>query len=156
MSWLSNLFKTSGKDQLSPQDWLPQDAVQSWVSTTLPVDKLAVKLNNRPKIWTPHIPDTNSMDAVSDFGHNNIYISGADETDHKKLVDFLKVGDVAVYRFPADPNKSITAFISHRIVKIGKDKFGRYFRFKGDNNNGQDNWVVRDENIKWISLGVIY
>ncbi len=156
LNWLSSLFKSSGQEQPSPQDWLPQAAALKWVEATYPWEQLAVKLRLKPLFWTPYIANTNSMDPVLDTGLNNIFIAGANPDDHKTLIDFLKVGDVAVYRFPADPNKVATAFINHRIVQIGSDSKSKFFRFKGDNNNAVDPWVVRSENIKFISVGVIY
>jgi hypothetical protein len=102
-----------------------------------------------PKVWIPMIPDTNSMDGCFDYGNNNILIAGADSIEHKKLIDFIKVGDIAVYRSPS-------IYAIHRIVEIGNDKEGKYFRFKGDNNSIMDKDKVRESQIEWVSIGTIY
>jgi len=116
------------------------------------VDKIVIDLNGLPflhKVWMPSIPDTNSMIPTFDVGHNNILVAGIDKREQKKLVDFLKVGHIAVYQ--NDYGKVI-----HRIVKIEHDEIGRKFTFRGDNCVIDDPCIVRDEHIKWISLGTIY
>jgi len=139
----------------SPSDFMKQESLDA-IAQVVKESEFNIPFRTPPKVWTPYIPDTNSMVPVSDFGHNNIYISGVDEADHKSLIEFLKVGDIAVYRFPADMTQPTKSLISHRIVEIGKDKDGRYFKFKGDNNSFKDSQKVRDENIKWASIGVLY
>ena len=157
LSWFSNLFKTSGKERPSPGDIVPSSSI-SIVDNRVVIDvtKLNIPLTLPPIVWTPHVADTGSMDPVIDYGANNIFIAGANETDQALLVNSLKVGDMAAYRFPADPSKPTTAFINHRIVKICADGQGRYFRFRGDNNASQDPFIAHDENIKWMSIGIIY
>lgn len=156
MSWFSNLFKTAGQDQPSPQDWLPVSAITYLDTGKLVIDltKLNIPLSLPPKVFYPGIV-SRSLDPVVDKTGNLIYIAGANHADHQKLVDALKVGDIAVYRFPADLAKPATAYISHRIVKIGIDNLGKFFKFKGDNNSTQDPWVVRKENIKWVNIIVV-
>lgn len=158
MGWFSNLFKTSGQDQPSPSDFVPKENIpllQTLFTAFLNQANMNVPLTAPPKVWMPGIV-SKSLDPVMDIGHHPILIAGSDEADHKKLVDFIKVGDIAVYRFPADMSQPATAFIEHRIHEIGTDKLGRYFRFKGDNNNNLDPYTVRDENLKFVNIGVIY
>lgn len=159
MSWLSNLFKSTS-EQPSPSDIVPEGSLSMAAGDKLLVNidlaKLNIPFTKPPKAWIPMIPDTNSMDPVFDYGNNNILIAGADPENQKILVDFLKVGDIAVYRIPSDPGQPALAYDVHRIVKIGQDKQGRYFRFKGDNNSSTDSYIVRDDNIQWLSIGVIY
>ncbi len=102
----------------------------------------------QPRIWIPPIPDTNSMDPVFDYGHSNILIDGQDEADHRIMLEFLKVGDIAVY-----DNESGQSII-HRIVEIGYDP-QRFFRFKGDNNGSKDPGKIRDSQIKWLYVATI-
>lgn len=147
LSFLLKLF-TGTVERPSPGDWMQESAVQTW-ATTLPWQDLNVPLSQKPKIWVPMIPDTNSMDGVFDFGNNNILIAGADADDHKKLIDNLLVGDIAVFRTP-------TMYAIHRISGIDTDGNGKYFKFKGDNNASTDPDKVRDFQIEWISIGVIY
>uniref|UniRef100_A0A6M3LKR8 Putative peptidase n=1 Tax=viral metagenome TaxID=1070528 RepID=A0A6M3LKR8_9ZZZZ len=149
MCWLSKFFKGT-VERLSPADWLPEDVVRTWADS-IPWQslKLGVQLSQKPKIWVPMIPDTNSMDGVFDYGNNNILIAGANEADHAIIVANIIEGDIVVYR-----TKSIYAI--HRVVEIGYDAQGKYFRFKGDNNFSADPGKVRESEIEWVSIGVIY
>ena len=134
----------------SPGDWLPKDAI-SVDDNELIIDfnYLKVKTSQPVQIWIPPVPDTNSMDGVFDIGNNNILIAGINQDDHQLLVDALRVGDIAVYRYG-------TTYAIHRIVEIYYDGEGKYFVFKGDNNPARDRHKVRQSMIEWISIGVIY
>ena len=147
MCWLSKLF-TGTIERPSPSDWLPEADVKAWADT-LPWNKLNVQLGKKPKIWVPMIPDTNSMDGVFDIGNNNILIAGANKADHALIVNALIVGDIAVYR-------TASIYAIHRIVEIGQDKQGKFYRFKGDNNSVKDPGKVRENEIEWVSIGTIY
>lgn len=158
MSWFSNLFKQSGQDLPSPSDIVSKESIPllfTLFTAFVTQAKLNIPFTKTPIVWMPGVA-SKSLDPVMDVGTNNIFIAGADEANQKIMVDFIKVGDMAVYRFPADMTKPTTTFIEHRIVEIGKDKLGRYFRFKGDNNSSRDPYKVKSENIKWLSIGVIY
>ena len=146
---LSKWF-TGTVERPSPSDIVPEGSIKV-VDNNIIVDlaRLNIPLENPPKVWIPPIPDTNSMDGAFDYGNNNILIAGADEQDHGRIVNFLKVGDVAVYRTP-------NSYIIHRIVKISSDSQGRFFKFKGDNNASEDPDKVRDSQIEWLSVGAIY
>ena len=149
-NWIASLLKMlSGTiERPSPGDWVSEPDVQSWAES-FPWLGLNVHLAERPKIWVPMIPDTNSMDGVFDYGHNNILIAGSNDDDHQALVAHLVVGDIAVYR-----TSSIYAI--HRIIEIGDDAAGRYYRFKGDNNSTKDPEKIRESQIEWVSIGTIY
>lgn len=148
MCWLDKLFGVSGVERPSPGDWVKEDAIAKWAESIAWQD-LNVVLSQKPKLWIPMIPDTNSMDGVFDYGNNNILIAGTNEDDHKKIIDFIKVGDIAVYRTP-------DIYAIHRVVKIGNDAQGKYFKFKGDNNTIEDAGLIRENQIEWVSVGVIY
>ncbi len=157
-NWLSNVFKI-GLERPSPSDIVPETSITIYEAlgqVIINVAKLNIPFIKSPKVWMPSIPDTGSMDPGFDFGHNNILIAGADELDHLRLINFLKVGDIAVYRIPPDYSLSAEIYAIHRIVEIGKDSEGRYFRFQGDNNAVKDQYKVRDENILWLCIGTIY
>ena len=149
MLWLSKFFRGT-VERLSPSDWLPKSAVITWAEF-LPWKSLNIgtQLSTRPKIWIPMIPDTNSMDGVFDFGNNNILIAGASQSDHKIIVANISEGDIAVFR-------TASIYAIHRVIKIGNDTHGKYFRFKGDNNFSTDPDMVRESEIEWVSIGVIY
>jgi len=150
LAWLRKLFLGT-VDIPSPSDIIqPTGIIADEYAGKVIVD---LRQNNigldKLKVWIPTIPDTNSMDPNFDHEHNNILIAGADEANQKKLVDFLKIGDIAVYRSPR-------MYAIHRIVDIGEDDKGIYFIFKGDNNYARDLYKVRTKEILWISSGTIF
>ncbi len=152
MCWLGRLFNKSGVEKPSPSNIVPEEnIVAAGLGIFIKLEGINVTLTQMPKIWIPMIPDTNSMDGVFDYGNNNILIAGQDEADHKRLIDFITLGDIAVYE--SDGAYPLTI---HRIVKIGNDSQGKYFIFKGDNNATEDSGKVRESEIKWVSVGVIY
>ena len=151
-SLIANLgkFLVPGQERPSPSDIVPRcNIVVGGDEVTINLYNLNIPLAHTPRVWVPMIPDTNSMDGAFDFGNNNILIAGATSPDHKALVEYLSVGDIAVYN-----NDKIYAI--HRIVKIGHDEEGKFFKFKGDNNPTNDPWVVRPNHVQWVSIGTIY
>jgi len=82
------------------------------------------------------VEDTNSMDPLIDAGHICVF-----RTDFKKAD--LGVGDVIVYQCQE-------GLIMHRIVKITPDALGRIYTLRGDNNIGNDPYIVRDEHILYL------
>ena len=151
------MFTTSGQDRPSPQDWLPASAITYLEDTgklVIDLTKLNVPLSLPPKVFYPGIV-SRSLDPVVDIKGNLVYIAGRSLADHQRLIDALIVGDIVAYRFPADNTKPATAYISHRIVQIGTDNLGKFFKFKGDNNSLNDPFTVREENLKWINIIVV-
>lgn len=129
-------LKQSGKERISPNDWVKQDQIDYDVKSEL----LTIKLKPLVKIFG--IADTNSMDGLMDIGHNVI---ATDEFDRGKLA----VGDMVVYQV-------YTTKICHRIVEIREDKNGRIYRCRGDNCIDMDRWHLRDLHIRYLVIGVIY
>jgi len=152
MCWLSRIFSGT-VERPSPSNIVPEGNIRHDITANLilvSVGGLNIPFAKPPKVWIPPIPDSNSMDPAFDHGHNNILIAGADIFEQIKMVDFLKAGDIAVYEVETGRP------IIHRIVKIGQDSQGRYFRFQGDNNTVKDPYKVRDENIQWLCIGTIF
>lgn len=149
---LSRLFGTF--ERPSPSDIVPHSNIRHDIGANLILISLGglnIPFALPPQVWISAMPDTNSMDPVFDFTHSVILIAGADKTDHKKLLDFLKVGDIAVYKVD-----ELKFSIIHRIVKIGNDSKGRYFRFQGDNNAVKDPYNVRDSQVLFLCIGTIF
>lgn len=68
------------------------------------------------------------------------YDRGSLVLDEVVPVESLRVGDVITYRPPAGSGPE--GLVTHRIVKITRDKFGgRLFRTKGDANEAADPWT---------------
>jgi len=137
MRWLRKYYlQTSGAERISPNDWVKRDQIDYIEKSKL----LTIKLEPHVKIFS--IADTNSMDGLLDIGHNVI---GTDSFDKAKLA----VGDLVVYQI-------YTTKIVHRIVEIMEDKNGRIYRCRGDNCVDIDPYYLRDLNIKYLVLVIIY
>ena len=85
------------------------------------------------------------------FGlHRYVLVGGSMEpTIHKGSVIFdrvvpvssLRVGDVITYTPPPGAQGPVAHAVTHRIVWVGRDRFGaRAFRTKGDHNHVDDPW----------------
>lgn len=137
MNWLRKYYlKKSGLERISPNDWVNYSQIAYDKRTKL----LTIKLEPTIKIFS--IADTNSMDGLLDIGHNVIATNHFDKSK-------LAVGDIVVYQV-------YTTKIVHRIVEIKEDAKGRIYRCRGDNNVATDPYYLRDENVKWLVLGVLY
>lgn len=120
----------------SPRDIVPNENI------TFNQIKQQIIIKDVKGIWLTTVQDTNSMDAVMDYGHTCIL------TSYFKVED-LGVGDVIVYW-------SGTGFIIHRIIGIDQDEEGVFFACKGDNNYYEDPYKIRKEHIHWLLIGVVY
>jgi len=137
MRWLRKFYlEKSGKERISPNDWVKRDQIDYDEDTA----ELRIILPPNVKIFS--IADTNSMDGLLDIGHNVI---ATDNFDKSKL----SIGDIVIYQV-------YLTKIVHRIVEITEDNNGRIYRCRGDNNVDTDPYYLRDENIIYLVLGVIY
>ncbi len=84
---------------------------------------------------------TGSMKPVLDEGSNGIRVV-------PKSAEDIHVGDIITF-------EQDNYLIVHRVVDIGTDEKGIYFITKGDNSGIADG-KVRFENIKYITIGVIW
>lgn len=96
-------------------------------------------------VWITGVADTNSMDGLLDFGHTVLLIKEFDKSQ-------LQVGDIVVYQ----PTERYANKIIHRIVKIGEDKEGRWYKTRGDNIATSDPYKLRNQHIKFLCIGIIY
>ena len=88
--------------------------------------------------------DTNSMDPIIDYGANAIEIVPKSEDD-------IHLGDIVSYK-----SLYSDSTIIHRVVEIGQDEKGTYYRLKGDNNEYNDPGKVWFSQIKRVLVAVIY
>lgn len=88
--------------------------------------------------------NTDSMLPLLDYGSNGIYIEVGEETE-------LRLGDVISFSVEGYDNPFI-----HRIVRIGVDDEGTYYKTKGDNLRVVDPFKVRKENIHRVMVGVLW
>ena len=90
-------------------------------------------------------------------GHNNLLLEPADAANHQIMVDYLAEETQKGYQNIIVWRSSETLHIIHRVVKVGEDEGGRYFRTKGDNIFvTQDPHKVRDAEVLYISVGIIF
>jgi len=124
----------SGMERPSPPGTMPQSAVKQY-SDRIKVEQQGLKL-------LKSIRGTNSMDPLFDRGHTLI---ARDSFNHEDLVE----GDIVVYY-------AYGRYIVHRITVIAEDEQGRAYTLEGDNNNEPDPYIVRDEHIKYLVVGIVY
>jgi len=172
--WVTVRYKLFTLEVPSPSDIIPKESI-SVVGAKVMIDfsRLNIAFTKDPIVWPAvDIPDSNSMDNLFDYGNNNFLIQPADAENHKTMVDFIaeewlkrKAANVCVYRMMVNPEDNPYDFtkpaqprgyVIHDICKVGFDEKGRYFKFKGWNVALHDPWVVRDENILYLSAGTAY
>ncbi len=155
----SNDNLTSGGERPSPSDILPRTAISfDPTDNTLLIDlqKLVIPFIKKPRVWYPSIPDTGSMDPVYDAGHNVIYIQGAMPEDQQALINWLgdqPPGNIVV---GGQPGSTDLGWVTHRVFKVGADEDGRTWQLKGDNSAIPDPYVLRDVDIHWVGIAVVY
>ncbi|MFW6449684.1 MAG: hypothetical protein ACOCZ6_01405 [Nanoarchaeota archaeon] len=119
----------------SPMDRIPEDQIN------VHDDRVVIKLNN-PE-WSS-FTDTNSMDPVLDKGANGIHIIPEKPSD-------INVGDIVAYE-----SEYSEGTIIHRVVKVGSDEEGAYYKLKGDNSAKEDPGKIRFKQIKRVLVAVVY
>jgi len=128
------VVETGTIERPSSRDIIPYSAIKVEGS------KVAVDFGGAVEI--ADIADTNSMDPVFDIGHNVILLK---DFDHSQLA----VGDVIVYQLYGGK-------VIHRIVEITQEAGERLYKLKGDNNPTADPYLIKDEHIKYLMVGVVY
>lgn len=88
--------------------------------------------------------NTDSMLPILDYGSNGIYIDVTNETH-------LYLGDIVSFKVPGFERSFI-----HRIVRIGVDEQGTYYKTKGDNILTVDPFIIRQDQIERVMIGVIW
>jgi len=149
-------------DVPSPSDIVPRESIYHLENTGMvhiDLNRLNIPLTKPPRVYIPSVPNTDSEDPIFDIGHNTILIAGADEEDHRILIEWLAeqwrqnprtAANIIVYQMDGG-----YPYI-HRIVAMGEDAEGRYWRLRGDNNFRRDPYKVRDRHIRWLCIGTIY
>ena len=135
MRWLRRFdLKQSGLERISPNDWVKRDQID--------YDNGLLIIKLKPNVFIYGVADTGSMDGLVDYGHNVIL---TDEFDRAELA----LGDIIAYGL-------YTKTILHRIVEVHEDQYGRWYRTRGDNCIDNDPNPVRDIQIKYLCLGILY
>ena len=84
------------------------------------------------------------MDPIIDEHANSIQII-------PKNLEEVHLGDIISYK--SDFSSGV---IIHRVVFIGQDEEGTYYYLKGDNNIMRDPGRVRFNQLRRITVGIIY
>ncbi len=174
--WLADLFGGSGegKEHPSPSDIIKQESISELVVNGIyrtddpdphkmhrvSVANLHIPFTEDPYVWLPSVADTGSMDPNQDYGHNNMLIAGYDSANHQIMLDWLataweddiiNAANIVVMR-----SDDGLYFLLHRLVEMGTDDQGRYWRTRGDNNKLIDPPVWRDRNLEWLVIATLY
>ncbi|MFH0752320.1 MAG: signal peptidase I [archaeon] len=121
-------------ERISPSDTITEGQIRVYD------DRVVIYMDNP---YLAEYTNSNSMDPVLDEGANGLLIIPKEED--------LNLGDIVSYQSEHNEN-----LIVHRIVEIGNDDLGTFYRMKGDNNSSVDFEKVRFEQIKYKTLGIIY
>ena len=124
------------KEKSSPFDRINEEQIH------VLEDRVIVELRNAERAM---IADTNSMDPLIDKDSSVLQIVPDSPED-------IHVGDIISY----SPNYDKELVIIHRVVEIGKDEEGYYYKAKGDNSPWVDPGKIRFENVSRILVGVLY
>ena len=128
-------------DLPSPRDIVPKSDIR-FSNGILSV------INLPPHIWIADVTDTNSEDPFFDINHSPL-LAPLPQPPAPYRYEDLRMGDVCVYQMGSQ-------YIIHRIVKIEQDNEGRKYVFRGDNTVIEDPYTIRDKDIKYLMVGVIY
>ena len=147
---ISRLFVTM--DRPSPQDTVPRGniSVVDLYKVVINLEQIRIPFRHPPLVWVGSLADTKSMDPVMDSEHNTILLYPNGPDDHQILCDYLRPGDIAVWR--RDENTTVI----HRVTRISRHNGRRRFHFRGDNNGADDAYIIQDEHIVCICAGIIY
>jgi len=116
----------------APSDWVPEDDI------ILFDDMVIVRVDDAT---ISSYANTGSMKPSFDKGANGIRVVPKSENE-------IEVGDIVSY-------DSGGLLIVHRVVEKGVDDAGAYFIVQGDNNSHSDG-KIRFEQIRYVTVGVIY
>lgn len=125
----------SATEQLSPIDRVKEHQILVYD------DRVVIDLK---QVRWATFSDTNSMDPVIDQGANALEIIPQDPAE-------VTVGDIVSYT-----SLFTEGIIIHRVIEIGEDELGWYFRAKGDNLVAPDPGKIRFDQVKGIVVGIIY
>ena len=125
----------SGEEQLSPPDHIKEEDIHVYDN------RVVIDIIN--PYWAG-FTDTNSMDPIIDEYANSIQII-------PKNLDEVHLGDIISYE-----SEFADGVIIHRVVFVGEDENGIYYYLKGDNNVMRDPGRVRFDQLRRITVGIIY
>lgn len=133
------------QDVISSRDIIPHSAI------TFANNTITIKGVKGPIRFAQ--PTSKSMDPIMDVGHTNILSLNSEYF----AIDKLGLGDLIAWeKWVIGGGIAGKVWINHQIVKIGEDKEGWFCYTKGLNNAHRDRDKIREEQIKGITIGVIW
>jgi signal peptidase I len=119
-------------EKASPSDYIEERNILVYK------DRVVIMVDN-PSL--SKYADTNSMLPVLDIGAKGIKVVPESESE-------IHIGDIVSFEFE-------DKIVVHRIINIGRDKEGKYYITKGDNNPFAED-KIRFEDIKSKTIAIIY
>jgi len=132
---VTRVLGLTNEERPSPSDWVREDQI------IVEDNKVTIKVEGAQ--WSK-FTDTNSMDPVIDEDANAIQIVPKSESQ-------IQVGDIVSYK-----SAYADGIIIHRVMEIGYDEKGWYCLMKGDNNKDPDPGKVRFNQIRRVTIAIIY
>lgn len=117
----------------APGDWIKQDQIK------VTNESIIIHVSNA-ELST--YAATGSMKPTLDKGANGIRIIPISAED-------INIGDIISYNSNND-------LVVHRVIEKGSDEKGYWFITKGDNNMITDDSKIRFDDIKYVTIGVLY
>lgn len=119
----------------APYNWISEYDIEIYN------DRIVIHIENAS---LSRYDDSRSMIPILGEGSNGIRIVPKSEED-------IHIGDIVTYEA-----EWIDGLVVHRVVYIGEDSLGRYFILKGDNNSESDPERVRFDQIRYVTVALIY
>jgi len=95
-------------------------------------------------VYKWYVLNTKSMSPLLDVGTNVLTVSPKTQTD-------IQVGDIIVFK----ATWSVVPIV-HRVIQVGTDAQGVYYKTKGDNNPDPDPGYTRFSDVNSVVVGILY
>lgn len=128
------MYRIMTGERLSPADHIKEDQIR------VEGNQVIITIKNAN---IASFTDTNSMDPLLDENSNAIQIRPQSPSD-------IHLGDIISYASFSG------GIIIHRVVEISEDDEGIFYIAKGDNNSRPDDEKIRFEQVRYITVGIIY
>jgi len=132
---LKNPSVFTSDELISPANRISKDRVHFYD------DRIVIDIDKAT--WATYA-NTNSMDPVLDQGSIGIEVIPESETE-------IQIGDIITYQPTWSQNLTV-----HRVISIGEDEQGWYCYTKGDNTSFIDPGKIRFEQVRYLTIGVLY
>jgi hypothetical protein len=132
---LPNVDAFIPQERASPYNHIKEDQIK------ILNNKVEITINDRQLSWARFAP-TNSMDPTFDETANSIEII-------PQTISDIHDGDIIAFAYKGN-------LIVHRVIESGYDEEGWYAITAGDNTQTPDAGKRRFEDIKYVTVGILY